>query len=323
MKIGLILPQWTDPATGVAPTPGEMMEFARSAEAMGIDSVWLTDHLYHEPYLDFLAHGYELPEEQRGVRSGYWECWTMLAAIASETGRVELGTLVTNTAFRNPALLANMAETVDALSDGRVTLGLGAGDFHSEHVFHGYPWERRISRFEEALQIIAPMLRGDRVSFEGDFYRTHEAGLLPRGPRQDGPPILIGMMQGGPRMRRLAVQYADGWSSWLAFEDSHSGNFAGRLERMTTTCESYGRDPDTLQSAVTIGLKAPAFENFVPGSNPVTGSPGEVAEELGKFADLGVDHLTVFLQPYGEAGLAWLEDVLAQFRGRSTRELLV
>lgn len=314
MKIGLVLPQGSNEQAGATPGARDVLEFARAAEGIGIDSLWLTDHFYFEPYLDFLDHGYQLPEEQKGVRGGYWECWTLLAALATETERVEIGTLVTNTAFRNPALLANMAETVDSLSDGRVILGLGAGDFRSEHTFHGYPWERRVSRFEEALRIVVPLLRGERVTVDGEHFRTHDAGLFPRGPRPEGPPIVIGMMQGGPRMRRLAVQYADGWSNWIAFEDSHSESYAARIQPMLDTAEQYGRDPATMRRHVTVGVKAPDAEFIAPGATPITGPPAEIAEEFQRFAELGVDHLTIFLQPYSEEGLAWLAEVLDQVR---------
>ena len=299
---------------GETPQPSDVIDFARKAEEIGLDSVWLTDHLYHEPYLDFLDHGYQLPVAYAGIRQGYWECWTLLAAVAANTDKVEIGTLVTNAAFRNPTLLANMAETLDALSDGRLVLGVGAGDFRSEHTFLGAPWEQRIGRFEEALQIVTSMLRGDRVTFDGDFYQAQDAGLLPRGPRETGPPVVIGMMRCGPRMSRLAAQYGDGWSCWLAFEDSHAENFENRLERVNETAGRHGRDPETLARNVTVCLKAPGVDNMVPGANPITGPATDVALEINKYRALGVDHLSVFLQPYHEDGITWLEAVLNEVR---------
>lgn len=314
MKIGLVLPQWSGSMAGTTPAAGDVVEFGRAAEAIGIESLWLFDHFYYEPYLDFLEHGYQLPQDQQGHRMGAWECWTMLSGLAVATEQVELGTMVTNTAFRNPALLANMAETVDALSGGRVTLGLGAGDFRSEHTFHGYPWDRRVSRFEEALQIIVPMLKGERVTFDGDYYQVRDAGLLPRGLRPEGPPVLIGTMRAGPRMQRLAAHYADVWNSWLAFGDSHAENYAEMLDLMTSACQRHGRDPATLRHSVTIGLTMPGFEGLVPGATPISGSPDQVAGEIQKYVDLGVDHLVVFLQPCGPAGLDWMAEVLEQVR---------
>lgn len=318
MNIGLILPQWTESMAGVTPQAGDVVEFARSAEGIGLDSLWLVDHFYYEPYLDFLEHGYELPGEFQGVRGGAWECWSLLAAVACATDRVALGTMVTNTAFRNPGLLANMAETVDSLSDGRLTLGLGAGDFRSEHTFHGYPWERRVSRFEEALQIIAPMLRGERVTATGEFYEVQEAELLPKGPRPEGPPIMIGTMRGGPRMSRLVMEYADQWSCWLAYEDSRPERYAGLHRSMLDAAHWHGRDPETLRHNVTIGLTKPGFEGLVPGAMPITGTPDDVAVQLERYAGLGVDNLAVYLQPCNREGLDWLAAVLDQVRRPTT-----
>ena len=318
MKIGLILPHWSGSMAGHTPTATETLAFGREAQQVGVDSLWLTDHLYHEPFLDFLDHGYQLPTEHRGVRVGFWESWTTLAALAVDTADVEIGTLVTNTAFRNPALLASMAATVDSLSKGRLTVGLGAGDFRSEHMFHGYPWERRIGRFEEALRIIVPMLRGERVTVDGDFYQSQDVELLPEGPRKNGPPVLIGSMRGGPRMKRLTVQYGDGWSCWLAFEDSHVENYAARLQGMQEACEQHGRDPETLAGNVTIGITLPGLDGLVPGASPITGSANDVAEQISRYAELDVDRLTVYLHPCNEAGLEWLGEILSQVQRRST-----
>lgn len=310
MKIGLILPQWTGSMEGHTPAAPDVVAFARAAEGIGLDSVWLTDHVYFEPYLDLLDHGYPAPDEQAGIRVGHWECWTLLAALAASTERVELGTIVTSTGFRNPALLANMADTVDSLSNGRLILGLGAGELKSEYTFHGFPWERRVGRLEEALQIMGPMLNDERVTLDGEFYQVSDAGLLPRGPRPDGLPIVVGMTAGGPRMRRLAVQYADGWACSLVFQDSHAWNYAWRLDTVNETATKYERDPQSLARYVGTGLLKPGHPNMVPGQIPISGSPEEVAGELAEFRKLGVDHLAIYLQPNTEAGLEWLSEVL-------------
>jgi alkanesulfonate monooxygenase SsuD/methylene tetrahydromethanopterin reductase-like flavin-dependent oxidoreductase (luciferase family) len=319
MQIGLIIPHWTGAMAGNTPTASDVVNFARAAPEFGLDALWATDHLYHEPYLDFLEHGYQLPDEMKGFRNGFWESWTLLAALAARTEQVELGTLVSNTAFRNPALLANMVETVDSLSNGRLTVGLGAGDFRSEHDFHGYPWANRVSRFEEALQIIAPLLRGERMTFTGDYYEVNDVSLAPKGPRNAGPPIFIGTMRVGPRMQRLAVEYGDGWSCWLAFEDSRVENFTPRLEKINAACERLGRDPATMRSSVTVGVTAPGIEGLAPGAEPISGSPDAVAEEIQKYRDVGVDHLAIYLHPCSESGLEWLAEALARVKRPSLR----
>jgi alkanesulfonate monooxygenase SsuD/methylene tetrahydromethanopterin reductase-like flavin-dependent oxidoreductase (luciferase family) len=312
MRIGLILPHWTGSMGGDTPDAGSVIEFAKKAEETGFDGLWLTDHVYHEPYLDFLEHGYELPEQMKGVRSGFWDAWSLLPALAEATEDAEIGTLVTNTAFRNPALLANMAETVDSLSDGRLTLGLGAGDFRSEHDFLGFAWERRVGRFENALQIITPMLGGKRVSYDGEYYSARDAEILPKGPRSDGPPVLIGMMRLGPRMQRLAVEYGDGWSCWLAFGDSWAGDYAERVTVMREACERRGRDPASLRNTVTVGVTAPGSPGLVPGANPIAGTEDQVVEELLRYRDSGADHLSIYLEPCNEQGLEWFAGILDQ-----------
>jgi probable F420-dependent oxidoreductase len=310
MKIGVFLPTWTYSMEGVTPSAKDVIEFGRSVEAIGFDSLWVPDHLYHEPYLDFRDHGYELPAEAQDLRSGFWESWSLLSALAAQTEQVEIGTMVTNTAFRNPAILAKTAATVDSLSNGRLVLGLGAGDFRSEHQFHGIPWERRIGRFEEALSIVVPMLNGERVTFDGEFYQAETLELEPRADRTGAIPVLIGSMLVGPRMQRLTMQYADGWTCWLAFEDSSLENFLARREKMRQACERFGRDPATLTSSVTVAVYAPDVTPAIPGQYPLTGSPDEVASELQRYVDAGTDHLVVNLQPMSQQGLEWVHDVV-------------
>ncbi len=115
------------------------------------------------------------------------------------------------TKFRNPAILAKMAATLDAISGGRLILGLGAGWHAPEFEAFGIPFDHRVDRFEEALQIIVPLLHTGQVDFQGRYYRTPNCELRPRGPRASGPQILIGAA--GPRMLRLAARYADAWNT--------------------------------------------------------------------------------------------------------------
>lgn len=314
MKIGLVLPQFSGTYDGRMPRGDEILAFARAAEAAGFDSLWLVDHFYWEPFIDLEEHGIAAPEDRRGVRFAAWECWTTLAALAAVTTRVELGTLVTNTAYRNPALLAHMAETVDELSHGRLILGLGAGDYRSEHSMHGYPWDRRVARFEEALQIIRPLLRGETVTVEGEFYQTRDATLIPKGPRPEGPPILIGVIHGGPRMQRLVAQYADEWNCWLVFSDSHASAYQGTVDEMVAACERHGRDPATLRRNVTVGVATPGREYGWPGATPIQGTPAGIAEQLAAFAECGVDHLTLYVRPGTSGGMEWLGQVIEILR---------
>jgi alkanesulfonate monooxygenase SsuD/methylene tetrahydromethanopterin reductase-like flavin-dependent oxidoreductase (luciferase family) len=165
----------------------------RAIEDVGFDSVWVGEHLlYRWP---------DLPAR------GPWEAWTALAAIAASTSRIELGPLVACTNFHNPALLAKQAATIDEISGGRFVLGLGAGWNETEFRAFGYPFDHRIDRFEEAFTIIRTLLRDGAIDFDGRWYQARDCELLPRGPRPDGPPLMIGSI--GPRMLRATMAHAD------------------------------------------------------------------------------------------------------------------
>ena len=305
-KIGLLLPIKEKIMDGRTPRADDVIAMACRAEDIGLDSVWLVDHFLHEPYADEQAFGHDMPEDSKGVTVGFWECWTMAAGLAVATDRVEIGTLVTNTGYRNPALLARMVDTVDELADGRLILGVGAGDFPSEYDIFGYDWDRRVGRFEEALQIICPMLKGEAVTFDGEFYRAKAAELRPRGPRRNGPPILIGLLEGGPRMRRLVAQYADHWNCWLV----GGRDYETCLGTVTEACEKHGRDPATLVKNAAIGMWMPGRECTDPAIKPMTGNSEQLAEQLRSFLQKNVDHIVIRMDPMTLEGLDQLDEVL-------------
>ena len=147
----------------------DYLDLARRVEDAGFDSLWVGDHLL-----------YDLPD---GSTRGPYESWTTLAALATATSRVELGPLVASTSFHAPAMLAKQAATVDAISGGRLIVGLGAGWNEREYAAFGFPYDRRVSRFEEALAIIAPLLREGRTTFHGQFYDVDDCVLDPRPAR--------------------------------------------------------------------------------------------------------------------------------------------
>ena len=289
----------------------DILELARLAEAGKFDSVWVVDHfLWNVPSLaDF---GSPLPDGKEGVKFGFWECWTLVSALAVATERVEIGTLVTNTGYRNPALLARIAETVDELCNGRLILGVGAGAVPSEYEAFGYDWDRRVGRFEEALSIISPLLRGEMVTFEGEFYRTKNAELKPKGPRLNGPPILIGLLHGGPRMKRLVTQYADQWNCWLAYSDSRIEAYRQAYEELMTACKQHGRDPETLEKNAALCVCLPGHRPSHPDAVPLTGSPGEIAEQLTPYLAATVDHLVISLKPTTRDGINVLSTILEE-----------
>jgi alkanesulfonate monooxygenase SsuD/methylene tetrahydromethanopterin reductase-like flavin-dependent oxidoreductase (luciferase family) len=307
-KIGLLLPQKEGEMAGATARGADVLSLGRKAEAVGLDSVWLVDHFAYEPYVDEAAWGHVFPEEMKGVMVGFWECWTLASAIAATTERVEIGTLVTNTGYRNPGLLAAIANGVDEISGGRLILGVGAGDFRSEHEAFGFPWERRVGRFEEALKILRPLLRGESVSFEGEHYQMRNAVVRPKGGRPDGPPLLIGLLEGGPRMRRLLAQHADQWNCWLVGGRSYRSVY----EPVIAACERHGRDPATLVKNAAIGIRLPGHGVDASDMKPWEGSPDAIADRLGSFLDEDVDHVVVWLDPKTEAGIEALAEVLAR-----------
>jgi alkanesulfonate monooxygenase SsuD/methylene tetrahydromethanopterin reductase-like flavin-dependent oxidoreductase (luciferase family) len=310
MKVGIVLPQVHRPPKGERPRGADVLTVARAAEDCGFDSVWIVDHFHWDPIADQAQYGVAFSDEHQGVKFGAWECGTLLGALAAVTERVEIGTLVMNTQFRNPGLIAKMAETVDELSNGRFILGLGAGDYRSEHEAFGYPWERRVGRFEEALQVIRPLLRGEQVTFDGEFYAFNDALIFPKGPRPDGPPLLIGTLHGGPRMRRLVVQYADYLNAWLSFHDGQVDNYRVAHEEIQRSCEKFGRDPATLKRLVTLGVAMEGVPLAVPSGQPFRGEPGAIAEQLLAYRELGITELSIWLDPKTVEGVEWLAGVL-------------
>lgn len=298
MKIGVVVPLAAD-ERGRSVRYAETRAFALQAEEAGCDAVWLFDHLL-----------YRFPGEPT---EGTWEAWTFLAALAEATARVELGTLVLCTPFRNPALLAKMATTLDEVSGGRLILGLGAGWHQPEFDAFGYPFDHRVDRFEEALQVIVPLVREGRAGFEGAYHRAVDCAIVPRGPRSSGPPILIAGK--GPRMLRLTARYADCWNTaWLGPVDA----LAERRAALEAACRAERRDPGTL--AVTVGVTvdyALTDDGGAPvaGARPaLAGTPEEIAAALRGYADAGVAHVMCALRPLDSGSLSRFARALAAYR---------
>src|SRR6188472_2190503 len=188
----------------------EYLELAQRSEEAGYDSIWVGDHLV-----------YDLPD---GSTRGPYEAWTTLAAIAAVTEQVEIGPLVASTAFHAPAMLAKQAATVDAISQGRLIVALGAGWNRREFDAYGFPYDRRVSRFEEALAIIVPLLREGRTTFHGEFYDVDDCVLDPPPVRDGGPPIMLG--SNSPRMLGIGLPVVDAWNVWWSIYDNSVERFA-------------------------------------------------------------------------------------------------
>ena len=304
MQLGFILPTWCSPPDQLRWR--ELLDLAKTAEQAGFDSVWATDHMLLESTNAELRRraGGEVPPGAEVLPEGYMEVFSALSALAAAMPGMGLGTLVACTGYRNPALLAKIADAIDEISDGRFTLGVGAGDSEEEHLIFGFPVEHRISRFEEALQVIRTLLREGKIDHQGEYYSIRELELLPRGPRPHGSPILIGTLRPGPRMQRLVAQYADVWNGWLAYGVSYPEAYPTERDLIDGACGKFGRDPGTLEHTVGVRVKMPGSLYTPPQhERPLEGSIEEMAQALRGFADAGITQLHCAFTPGTAASL--------------------
>ena len=305
LKVGLHLPNIAGMHPSGVARWSELLAIARRAEEVGFDSLWVADHLLMR------FPGWE----NRPL--GVWEGWSLLAALAAATDRIALGPLVSCTAYRNPALLAKMAATVDEISGGRLILGLGAGWHEPEYRAFGYPYDHLGSRFEEALTIIAALLRDGHVDLGGRYYQVRECELRPPGPRPGGIPIMIGAE--GERLLRLAARHADAWN-W-AFVSSVE-QVRPRQAAVDAACREVGRDPTTLERSVAVPVDLPGRSDAPPGGEAevadwvranigaATGSSEELAALLRAFATAGLAEVQLWLAPSTVAGVEAFAPVL-------------
>lgn len=285
MKIGVVVPADEADGGGATPPWSVTRSFALAAEAHGLDSVWMYDHLFGGP-------------DEDGRIEGLHEAWTLVSALAAVTTRVEIGTIVLCTSFRSPGLTAKMAVAADAVSGGRLILGLGAGWHDPEYRAFGIPLDHRAARFEETLQILVPLLRGEAVTFSGRFHRTEGAVLAP--PPDRHIPLLIASRR--PRMLRLTARYADAWNTaWFGAPDERLRERFSELDR---ALQEEGRDPREV--ARTVGIIARDGRVRVEDDGPAIGfgdSVDELASALDAYDALGAEHLIVVLQPMTEASI--------------------
>ncbi len=274
----------------------EYVAMARAAQAAGFDSMWLGDHL--------LYRGDGRPER------GPWEAWTLLAALAGVTERIDLGPLVACLAFHPPALLAKMAATVDEVSGGRLVLGVGAGWNEPEFQAFGIPFDHRVSRFEESFEIVRRLLSGERVTLPGRFWQADDAVLLPKPARR--PPIMVG--SAGERVLSIALPHVDAWNTWYDNYGNTAEGFAALNSKVSDAAQRAGRAPEEIARSACVLVvldRAAGDRPLVVGVPPLEGSPDRIAAGLRDLAEAGADEAILVVSPITEGSIRALGEVLA------------
>jgi alkanesulfonate monooxygenase SsuD/methylene tetrahydromethanopterin reductase-like flavin-dependent oxidoreductase (luciferase family) len=278
----------------------ELIRMAQTAEQVGVDSVWLGDHLL-----------YDLAVGPRGP----WEVWTSLAAIGASTERVLLGPLVASAGFHEPTMLAKQAATVDAISGGRLILGLGAGWNEREYRAFGFPFDHRVSRFEEAFTIIRTLLAEGAIDFAGEFHRAERCVLHPRPTRPGGPPLMVGSVR--PRMLSITLPYVEAWNVWWSNYGNSPAGFSALKTRVDEHAKLLGRSPESLAATCAVLVQLPGGAGRQMGEyggtpvEPVRGTPADVAERLAAFAEAGASHVQLVVDPITRDSIEWFADVFA------------
>jgi alkanesulfonate monooxygenase SsuD/methylene tetrahydromethanopterin reductase-like flavin-dependent oxidoreductase (luciferase family) len=274
----------------------EYRDMAQTAEEVGFDSLWVGDHLLYRT--------------QEGS-SGPWEAWSLLAAIAAVTTRVQIGPLVAATSFHSPPMLAKKAATVDEISGGRLILGLGAGWNEPEYQAFGFPFDHRAGRFEEAFTIIRTLLRTGSIDFEGTYYSIRECELLPR-PRPGGPPLMIGSH--GARVLAITLPHVQMWNAWFAWFGNNTAGLSAMLGDLTAASTAAGRDVGSLERTVAIMVAMPGTATETYGSPGRLEAPPVGVDELpallAAYARLGISHVQLVVDPITVASIEALGEVL-------------
>ena len=290
IRLGFQIPNFSY-GTGAENLFPTVIAQAREAEAAGYDSLFVMDHFYQLPMLG-------TPDQPM------LEAYTALGALATATERLQLGTLVTGNTYRNPALLAKIITTLDMVSAGRAVLGLGAGWYELEHRQLGFEfgtYTDRFKRLEEALQILDPMLKGERATFSGEWYSAESALAEPR--YRDRVPILIGG-SGEKKTFAIAARYADHVNIIAPFHE-----LPRKVDALRARCEEVGRDPSTLETSLM--LTVVFDENAKPDQVPeqmsgrmAIGGPDQIAEQVqAKVLDAGVGGAIVNIPNSHEPGV--------------------
>ena len=290
-SLGMMVPvsqRATFPGT---PHFADMLEVSRDAASAGFEMLWFADHFSFT--------------DDDGVR-GAWDAWTLMAAIAATVPDVQIGPMVACTAYRNPGVIAKMTEMIDDISGGRFILGLGAGWHKPEYDQFGIRFEPRVSQFEEALRIIHGMLRDGKADVRGEFFQANDAVNLPRGPRAEGPPILIG--SSGDRMLGLLAQYGDAWNTcWYGGTEG----IPKKIEKLDSAMETAGRDPKSVIRTIGVSIAGEGYTGS--RANAFAGDAEAQLAFLKDVEALGFRHICVGLDPCTPQSIAAFAPVIEAF----------
>jgi len=256
----------------------ENVAMARTAERVGFDSIWLGDHLLY-----------------RGggrLERGPWDAWTQLAGLAASTSRVRLGPLVAAVPFHAPGVLARMAASVDDISGGRLTLGVGAGWNEPEFRAFGFPFDQLASRFEEAFAIIRPLVAGERTTFAGRFHRVEDAVLLPAPARPI--PLMVG--SNGARLLAITLPHVDAWNTWYTSYGNTADGFAALNKQIDAACDRVDRDPKSVarSACVFVAMARPTGQRATDVA-PV--SAASLPDHLRALDEAGADEAILVVDP--------------------------
>ena len=278
----------------------ELKEMALTAERIGLDSIWLGDHLMYR---------YEDGRPPRGP----FEAWSTMSALAAVTERVQIGPLVASLGFHTPPMIAKKAATIDRISGGRFILGIGSGWNEAEYRGFGYPFDHRASRFAESLAIIRELFATGACDFHGDWYDIDGALLFPKPVQPGGPPLMLGSF--GPRMLRIALPHVQMWNAWHHDYGNTREGLAELLATIDAACAEVDRDPATLIRTVCPLVRMTGGKGRPSGSGqvvpPLDGTdPAALAEELTDLAAMGIGHVMLVLDPITANSIAELEPML-------------
>ena len=277
----------------------EVAAIARAAEESKFDSIWVGDHL--------LYRGGGRPER------GPWDAWTQLAALATLTSRVRLGPVVAATAFHPPGVIARMAASIDEVSGGRFTLGLGAGWNETEFRAFGFPFERTVSRFAESFEIVRRLLAGEHVTFKGEFHYVEDAILLP--PPRRRVPLMLG--SNAARMLGIALPYVDAWNTWFTSYGNTVEGFANLRGDIDAACVRAGRDPAELTHSACVLVRVGDDPSERPHDVPPVAAK-HLASHLRLLAEAGADEAILVLDPIDERSTRQVANAIVDLDKRPT-----